>query len=170
MAGSILKRHKRIVGKILETENISSEISILKKQNKNIVLVGGCFDILHLGHLLFLEAAKKEGNILIVLLESDANIKKRQGNNRPINNAHSRQIIVSSIKSVDYVIPLKGVTSDLEYDRLMSQIKPDVVAITEGDSQTEKRKIQCEETGTKLKTVIKLIDNNSTTALINKIK
>jgi rfaE bifunctional protein nucleotidyltransferase chain/domain len=170
MAGSILKRHKRIVGKILETENISSEISILKKQNKNIVLVGGCFDILHLGHLLFLEAAKKEGNILIVLLESDENIKKRKGNNRPINNAHSRQIIVSSIKSVDYVIPLKGVTSDLEYDRLMSQIKPDVVAITEGDSQTEKRKIQCEETGTKLKTVIKLIDNNSTTALINKIK
>lgn len=156
--------------KILEIQNISEKINRLKKGNKKIVLVGGCFDILHAGHILFLEAAKKEGDILIVLLESDDNIKKIKGNNRPINSQENRQIILSALKNVDYIIPLSGVTTNSEYDRLMIQIKPDVVAITEGDSQLNLRSKQCDSVGATLKIVIEKVENRSTTALIKKIK
>ncbi len=159
-----------MAGKIIELSDISETVLKLKAENKKIVLVGGCFDIIHPGHILFLEAAKKEGDVLILLLESDKNIKKRKGEGRPVNSIKNRQIVVSSIGDVDYIIPLVGVTTDDEYDRIMIQIKPEVIAITEGDSQTEKRKKQCESIGAELKVVIKKIDNKSTTALINKIR
>ena len=159
-----------MAGKIIELSDISETVLKLKAENKKFVLVGGCFDIIHPGHILFLEAAKKEGDVLILLLESDKNIKKRKGEGRPVNSIKNRQIVVSSIGDVDYIIPLVGVTTDDEYDRIMIQIKPEVIAITEGDSQTEKRKKQCESIGAELKVVIKKIDNKSTTALINKIR
>lgn len=159
-----------MAGKILDLKNFSETISKLKKDNKKIVLAGGCFDIIHPGHILFLEAAKKEGDILIILLESDGSIEKRKGKGRPINSQKNRQIVVSSIGDVDYIIPLIGVTTDEEYDRIMIQIRPEVIAITDGDSQTEKRKKQCESIGAELKVVIKQIDDKSTTALINKIR
>lgn len=159
-----------MAGKILEQSNISETIKRLKEEKKKIVLVGGCFDIIHPGHILFLEAAKKEGDVLILLLESDDNIKKRKGEGRPINSIKNRQIVVSSIHDVDYIIPLAGVTTDEEYDRIMIQIRPEVIAITEGDSQTKKRRKQCESIGTQLRVVIKKIDNKSTTALINDIR
>ncbi|MBP9716631.1 MAG: adenylyltransferase/cytidyltransferase family protein [Candidatus Levybacteria bacterium] len=159
-----------MAGKIIELNDISETVLRLKEENKKIVLVGGCFDIIHPGHILFLEAAKREGDALILLLESDESIKKRKGNGRPINSQKNRQIVVSAISDVDYIIPLVGVTTDEEYDRIMIQIRPEVIAITEGDSQTDKRKKQCESIGSELKVVIKKIDNRSTTALINEIR
>lgn len=159
-----------MAGKIIELSDISKTVLRLKEENKKIVLVGGCFDIIHPGHILFLEAAKREGDALILLLESDESIKKRKGNGRPINSQKNRQIVVSAISDVDYIIPLVGVTTDEEYDRIMIQIRPEVIAITEGDSQTDKRKKQCESIGSELKVVIKKIDNRSTTALINEIR
>ncbi len=159
-----------MAGKIIELSDISETVLRLKEENKKIVLVGGCFDIIHPGHILFLEAAKREGDALILLLESDESIKKRKGNGRPINSQKNRQIVVSAISDVDYIIPLVGVTTDEEYDRIMIQIRPEVIAITEGDSQTNKRQKQCESIGSELKVVIKKIDNRSTTALINEIR
>ena len=159
-----------MAGKIIELSDISETVLRLKEENKKIVLVGGCFDIIHPGHILFLEAAKREGDALILLLESDESIKKRKGNGRPINSQKNRQIVVSAISDVDYIIPLVGVTTDEEYDRIMIQIRPEVIAITEGDSQTDKRKKQCESIGSELKVVIKKIDNRSTTALISEIR
>jgi len=159
-----------MAGKILNLKNISETVLRLKAENKKTVLVGGCFDIIHPGHILFLEAAKREGDVLILLLESDENIKKRKGKTRPINSQKNRQIVVSAISDVDYIIPLVGVTTDEEYDKIMTQIRPEVIAITDGDSQTEKRRKQCESIGAQLKVVIKKIDNKSTTALINEIR
>mgnify|MGYP001579728731 CR=1 FL=1 len=159
-----------MAGKIIEFKDISETVLKLKAENKKIVLVGGCFDIIHPGHILFLEAAKREGDTLVLVLESDESIKKRKGDKRPINSQKNRQIVVSAISDVDYIIPLVGVTTDEEYDRIMIQIRPEVIAITEGDSQTDKRKKQCESIGSQLKVVIKKIDNRSTTALINEIR
>lgn len=158
------------MNKILSIDQAIEASIKLKQSGKTIVLAGGCFDILHKGHILFLEAAKKVGNILILLLESDESIKKRKGKDRPINSQINREIVLSAVKYVDFIIPLSGVTTDQEYDRLMIQIKPDVIAITDGDLQTEKRKQQCKSIGAELKIVIKKIDNKSTTSLINKIR
>ncbi|MBI2621926.1 MAG: adenylyltransferase/cytidyltransferase family protein [Candidatus Levybacteria bacterium] len=141
-----------------------------KQEAKSIVLAGGCFDILHKGHILFLEAAKKQGDKLFVLLESDENISKKKGAGRPVNSIKDRSAVLSSIEVVDFVIPLTGVTKDKEYDRLMVKIRPDIVALTQGDPQISKRRKQCELVGAKLKLVIKRVENKSTTALISKTK
>ncbi len=159
-------RMKKIIS-INDATKISKQ---LKLSGKTIVLVGGCFDILHVGHILFLKAAKKQGDILFLLLESDENIRKRKGKKRPLNTQRNRAVILSALEAVDYIVPLVGMTKNEEYDRLMIQIKPDVVAMTAGDSEIERRANQCKAVGAKLKLVIKEVDKTSTTDLIDEIK
>lgn len=158
------------MNKIINVNDATKISKQLKQRGKTIVLAGGCFDILHKGHILFLKAAKRHGDSLFLLLESDESIIKRKGKGRPVNSLENRAIILSAIESVDYIILLTGVTKDEEYDRLMVKIKPDIVAMTQGDPQVDKRRRQCELVGAKLKFVIKKIENNSTTALVNQIR
>ena len=156
--------------KLLNVEHAIKIAHKLKQKGKSIVLAGGCFDILHIGHVLFLKAAKREGDALFLLLESDENIIKRKGKGRPVNALENRAIILSAIESVDYIIPLVGVTKDGEYDRLMVKIKPDVIAMTQGDPQIRQRARQAKLVGAKLKLVINKVENKSTTALISQIR
>jgi rfaE bifunctional protein nucleotidyltransferase chain/domain len=154
----------------ITTIDQASKLSLKFKQaGKIIILAGGCFDILHLGHLKFLEKAKEQGDLLFLLLESDENIKKRKGENRPINKQSHRASILSALPYVDYIIPLEEMTKDEEYDKLIVQIKPAVIAITSGDKHIEKRKMQCEMIGAQLKEVINQMDSPSTTDLIKQI-
>jgi len=115
----------------------------LTKQNKKIVLTGGCFDILHAGHIKFLDETSNKADILMLLLESDKNIKKTKGPKRPINTQKNRSIVLSALSSVDYIIPLEGVTKEEFYDKLIVQIKPAYIAITVGDKNIKKREKQC---------------------------
>jgi len=139
-------------------------------KDKKIVLVGGCFDIVHLGHLIFLEKAKAKGDILIVLLESDENIRKNKGQNRPINNQKDRAFFLSKLKMVDRVIKLPEMKSDDEYLQIIKKIKPKIIAVSEGDSSLEKKKKQAKEVGAKVVKVSKLIPHQSTSLIIDKIK
>lgn len=157
------------MNKILTIDQAVKLSTQFKQEGKTIVLAGGCFDILHVGHVFFLNAAKRKGDSLFVLLESDENVKIKKGKERPINSSEVRAIILSGVQSVDYIIPLTGVTKDEVYDRIMVKIKPDIVAMTKGDGQIQKRSIQCKKVGAKLKLVIKKIENISTTALINQV-
>src|SRR3989304_8926043 len=84
----------------------------LKKKNKSIVVVGGFFDILHLGHIKFLEESKKYADVLFVLLEEDSKATKEKGEDRPINSQKDRAEILSSVQSVNYVIMLKNMTNN----------------------------------------------------------
>lgn len=154
------------MNKILTVEQAVKIAQNSKKKGLSIVLIGGCFDILHAGHIKFLKAAKKQGDILIILLESDENVKRKKGEERPFNPQAARANNLSWIKSVDYVLSLQGVTKDKDYDRLIIRIKPDIVAVTDKDPQIEQRKKQCEKINAKLKIVIKRIDNLSTSNLI----
>ena len=139
-------------------------------KDKKIVLVGGCFDIVHLGHLIFLEKAKAKGDILIVLLESDENIRKNKGQNRPINNQENRAIFLTKLKMVDYVIKLPEMKSDEDYLEILKKIKPNIIAVSEGDSALEKKKKQAKEIGARVLEVNKLIPHQSTSLIIDKIK
>ena len=148
--------------------NVNQAIEIVQEiriQNKKIVLVGGCFDILHPGHIYFLKKSKELGDLLFVLLESDENIKRRKGTGRPINSQNNRSIVLSSQSFVDYVIPLEGVTKDQDYDKLIVQIKPNVIVITKGDKNLSQRKRQCEIFGVRLELIEKL-EGFSTSGLI----
>ena len=85
-------------------DEISSIITELKTKDKKIVFTNGCFDILHLGHVKYLEKAKSFGDILIIGLNSDKSVKNIKGNGRPINNQNDRAYILAALEIVDYVV------------------------------------------------------------------
>lgn len=154
--------------KILDPEKLSKIVKDLHSQNKSIVLAGGVFDILHDGHIKFLKEAKKAGDFLFVFLESDENVKNKKGENRPVNSQKHRSIVLETLDSIDYIIPLIGVTKNEEYDKLIVQIKPALIALTWGDANVETREKQAKMSGAKL-VLIKKVESPSTSDLINKI-
>ena len=135
---------------------------------KRVVLVGGCFDVLHPGHIIFLEKAKKQGNFLIVLLESDEKIKELKGKSRPVHTQKERAAILRSLKSVDQVILLPYMKQDDDYERLIQNLKPDVIAATSGVPDNFHKERIAKITGAKIKYVTKIIGDYSTTNILTR--
>lgn len=148
---------------IKEAVELSSK---LKKQNKSIVLVGGIFDILHLGHVEFLEAAKKRGDFLFVLLESDKAAKKFKGKYRPFNNQKERADVLSALKAVDYVVMLSGALKNKDYDKIVGLISPVILATTQNDPNKKHKDRQEKLFGIKVVSVIKRVKRKSTTEIL----
>ncbi len=144
--------------------NISSE---LQKKGKKIVLAGGCFDILHVGHIAYLTGAKNAGDVLFVFLESDENIKKIKGDHRPINAQVDRAKILESLTVIDYIIPIAPITNDKNYDDLVISLKPAIIAITAGDPTRIHKDRQAKLVHGKVIEVAAQVINKSTTKLVN---
>lgn len=104
----------------------------IQKQGKTIVFTNGCFDIIHAGHVQYLEHAKTLGDILVIGLNSDASVRRLKGETRPINNQNNRAIVLSALHSVDYVIIFD---EDTPYE-LIKALQPDVL-VKGGDWQPE---------------------------------
>ncbi|MDO9028315.1 MAG: adenylyltransferase/cytidyltransferase family protein, partial [Candidatus Roizmanbacteria bacterium] len=117
---------------IVRYKEIQEGIRIFK--NKKTVLVGGCFDLIHFGHLKFLEKAKEQGNFLIVALESDEFIKKHK-KKLPIHRQSERAEILANLNMVDMILLLPLFVSGKDYFDLVKLISPQVVAVTSGDPQ-----------------------------------
>ena len=159
------------MNKIIDAQKGIKIARKLKEENKTIVVVGGFFDILHTGHIKFLIESKKYGDYLFVLLEEDSKAAKEKGQERPINSQENRAKILSSIQSIDYVIMLKNMTSNLLYDRIMVQIRPNIIATTYGDPHVKHKERQAKLVQGKVVYAIKRIEDHSTTKytkLINK--
>jgi FAD synthetase len=157
-------------GKIITTREIIELSKKLNGEKKKIVLVGGCFDILHAGHIEFLTAAKKSGDVLFVLLESDENIKKLKGANRPLNSQRDRAKILENLEMIDYVVALPPLGSNKEYDELVSSLKPAIIAVTKGDPGLTHKKRQANLIGAEIAEVAEQVINQSTTKLIKILK
>lgn len=153
------------MNRILNEEKAIKISKKLRREDKKIVLVGGCFDILHIGHIKFLNAAKKTGDILFILLENDENVKKYKGNNRPINSQEDRALVLSSVRSVDYVVNLKNIKTNDDYDKLIINLKPDIIAATKKSQQIIHIKRQADLIGAEIALVINRISDKSTTKL-----
>ncbi|MBW7960276.1 adenylyltransferase/cytidyltransferase family protein [Patescibacteria group bacterium] len=136
-------------------------------KNKKTVLVGGCFDLVHYGHLRFLKKAKESGDYLIVVLESDKFIKKNK-RETPIHNQKERAEVLSNLNFVDMVVMLPYFSSNKEYYEMIKTIKPKIVAVTDGDPQFKNKKKQIGEVGGKLKVVTPLLKKFSTRKIISK--
>ncbi len=128
------------------------------------VLVGGCFDILHFGHISFLTQAKALGDHLIVALESDETVRKLKNENRPIHTQAQRKQMLETLGVVDEVISLPPTRGDRDYYELVRTIKPSVIAITEGDPHKVKKMEQANEIGAQL-VIIPKIHTPSTSQL-----
>jgi len=134
----------------------------LKDKNKKIIFTNGCFDILHAGHVKYLEESKNLGDILIIGLNSNHSVSLLKGDQRPINDEMDRAIILSSLKSVDYVVIFD---EDTPYN-LIKAIKPHI--LVKGGDYKGKRVVG-DDIANELK-YINFIKNKSTTKLIEKIK
>lgn len=155
------------MGTVLKISQIPKLVQNLKKQKKSTVLAGGCFDVLHPGHVIFLEKAKKVGDCLIVLLESDQKIKKLKGVNRPVHNQRERAKVLSAISAVDYIVLLPFIDSKKEYDALIGKIDPDIIAATKGSKDNYHQERTAKLIGANLKYVTKMIVGHSTSSILN---
>lgn len=115
--------------------------------SKKVVLVGGCFDVLHYGHIEFLKQAKSHGDILVVALESDENVRRRKGELRPIHTQEQRRQMLQALKSVDEVIMLGDMKKDSDYTDLVLKVNPLIIAVTEGDPYITHKQQQAEHVG-----------------------
>lgn len=151
--------HKLIASKTVET---------FRKDHKNqkIVFTNGCFDILHIGHVRYLQEAAKLGDILVVGVNSDASVKRLKGPERPINNENDRAELLCSLEFIDYVV----IFDDDTPLKLIKKIQPDI--LVKGGDYTNEYVIgthEVEARGGKL-VIIPLIEGKSTTSIIAKIK
>lgn len=155
------------MGEVISITELVETTKDLKKQGKEIVLAGGCFDVLHPGHVIFLEKAKKAGDILVVLLESDEAVRKLKGPNRPVHTQVDRAKVLSSLKVVDYVLPLPLIENEDGYDKLVVELKPAVIAATKGASDSHHKERAARLAGARLEYVTEVIGNHSTSRILN---
>ncbi|MEK7551620.1 MAG: adenylyltransferase/cytidyltransferase family protein [Patescibacteria group bacterium] len=153
------------MGKILNLQKAINTAKILNLEEKSIVLAGGCFDILHIGHIRFLAKAKKKGDYLFILLESDQSVRKLKGKNRPINQIFDRAQILAAINSIDYIIPLEKVLESKDYDNIVEKIRPNIIAVTKNDKALIHKQRQAKKINAKVVSVIDRFEDKSTTRL-----
>lgn len=143
-------------------EEIEQVVTRLKSHNKKIVFTNGCFDILHRGHVTYLDTAKSFGDTLILGLNADSSVKRLKGDTRPINNQEDRAFILAALESVDYVVIFD---EDTPYN-LISIVQPDIL-VKGGDYKSK------EVVGSDIANEVKLVDfvdGRSTTKTIDKIQ
>ena len=130
--------------------------------DKRIVFTNGCFDILHVGHVKYLETAKSFGDMLIVGLNSDASVKRLKGESRPINMSSDRAYVLSALESVSFVVEFG---EDTPYD-LISAINPDVL-VKGGDYKG--KEVVGSDIAKELR-LVDFVDGKSTTKIIEKVR
>jgi len=144
-----------------QEDNIDVLISDLKAKRKKIVFTNGCFDIIHKGHIKYLQKAKAKGDILIVGLNSDLSVKRLKGESRPIKDENERALILSVMEFIDYVIIF---SEDTPY-KLIKKIQPDILA--KGGDYNIEDIVGREFAGQTV--LIPFVEGYSTTKTINKM-
>ncbi len=137
-----------------------------RNQRQRIVMTNGCFDILHPGHIQYLEQARALGDGLIVAINDDASVQRLKGSNRPINNLEHRQRMLAALACVDYVIPFAEDTPE----RLITQLLPDIL-VKGGDYRADQiaGAAAVLAAGGEVR-VLEFLPGHSTTQLIDKIR
>jgi D-glycero-beta-D-manno-heptose 1-phosphate adenylyltransferase len=135
---------------------------------KNLVFTNGCFDLLHLGHVRYLAAARGLGDLLVVGLNGDESVRELKGQNRPINSQADRAEILAALEAVDHVI----VFEEKRVTELLKDLRPDIYAkggdyTRESLDRGERRLL--EALGTRIE-IVPLVEGKSTTNLIGAIK
>ena len=154
------------MGQILRRENVASFVQKLHQSGKTVVATNGCFDILHVGHVRYLQKTKTFADYSIVLLNSDKSVKSIKGPSRPINNENDRAEILCALSCVDYVVMFDEDTPR----NLLDEIKPDVY--TKGADYTMETLPEADimrKNNTRVE-FITFVDGKSTTNTIEKMK
>lgn len=155
--------HKSSIELHIKTFKEIKKISArLKNQDKKVVFTNGCFDILHKGHVSYLNVAKSFGDVLILGLNSDASVKRLKGDSRPINCEDDRAYILSALECVDYVVIFDD---DTPYD-LIKKVQPDILV---KGADYEGKEVVGSDIAKQTK-LVEFVNGKSTTSTIKKIQ
>lgn len=150
---------------VIDAKRLAKLVAIAKTKGEKVVFTNGCFDLLHAGHVAYLEEAHKLGDRLIVAVNSDASVSRLKGASRPINALDNRMRVLAGLQSVDWVVPFEEDTPA----KIIAQLMPNVL-VKGGDYQVES--IAGADTvlaaGGEVK-VLTFVDGVSTTAMVRSI-
>jgi rfaE bifunctional protein nucleotidyltransferase chain/domain len=137
-------------------------------KDKTLVVTNGCFDIIHVGHVNYLQRARALGDLLLVGVNDDDSVRKMKGDGRPINPLQARMEMIDSLKSVDIVAPIFSVNCS----EFLEHVRP--VIYTKGgdyriDTLNKEEKSVLDMFGTRIY-ILKFVEGFSTTSIINKVK
>ena len=151
---------------IADMSRLVLTLDACRRQGRRIVFTNGCFDILHRGHITYLNRAKNPGDILVVGVNSDSSVQRLKGPDRPINTLEDRIKVLSALSCVDYLTAFDGDTAS----DLVRVVRPDV--FVKGGDYTKDRLPEApvvEELGGVVR-IVPFLDNRSTTRIIERIK
>ena len=152
--------------KIFSLESLTNKITSWKQDGEKVVFTNGCFDILHLGHIDYLEKAAQKGDKLIVALNSDPSVTRLKGDDRPVNNEYARARMLAALSFVDAVVSFE---EDTPYE-LIKALSP--TTLVKGSDYMAENIVGADiviGSGGSVET-IDLVDGYSTTNIINKLR
>lgn len=153
--------------KIISLENLPAWRKEMRESGRKLVVTNGCFDILHLGHVTYLESARNEGDALLIGMNSDAAVRGLKGEGRPVNSQEDRAGVLAALQSVDGVC----IFDDKSAAGFLAVAQPDIY-VKGGDytletlNQDERRIV--ENAGGKI-VLIQFVPGKSTTGLLERI-
>ena len=148
---------------VQDEESMADQMAAARLRGETIVMTNGCFDILHAGHISYLEKARALGDRLIIAVNDDASVKRLKGESRPLNSLEDRMTVLAALSCVDWVVPFTEDTPE----RLISRLLPDIL-VKGGDYKPEDIAggQQVADNGGKV-IVLDFLDGYSTTSLID---
>jgi len=166
IANEILNQKRGTSGKVRSIEVLLDELTWHRKGKKTIVFTNGCFDVIHRGHIEYLEFCKSQGDVVVVGVNSDSSVKIIKGHARPINNQHDRAIVLAALEMVDYIT----LFDEPDPLNLIKKVKPDV--LVKGEDWAEKGVVGrefVESLGGKV-VLAPIVEGKSSTETIEKMK
>jgi len=115
---------REAASKIVSRDVLRQELMEHKRKGRRIVLANGCFDTLHVGHIRYLEGARREGDILVVGVNADSSVCNLKGPGRPVLDENARALLVAALRSADYVV----LFAEPNVEALLEELRPDVHA------------------------------------------
>jgi len=121
-----------ITDKIIDREKLTTILDGLRKKGKKIVFTNGCFDLLHVGHLRYLDQAREEGDLLVLGLNSDRSVRELKGESRPLLPQDERAEMMAALTMVDYIV----IFDERTPLNLIKELRPDIL-VKGGDWKRE---------------------------------
>ena len=161
-----MKQENKIGYGVITEDELEQMIKISQGQGERVIMTNGCFDLMHAGHVDYLQKARELGDRLIVAVNSDQSVQELKGSERPVNLLEQRMRLLAALECVDWVIPFSEETPE----RLYCRVLPDV--IVKGGDYRPKDVVggDCVKARGGDVEIIKFVEGHSTTNIINKIK
>lgn len=153
-------------GKIVSSDELQRERARLRAEGKQLVFTNGCFDILHVGHVRYLQSARNLGQALVVAINSDRTVRELKGTGRPIMNEEERAEMLAALSAVDYVT----IFDDISPRALIAEILPDIL-VKGGDYELDEihGREETEAAGGRVLS-LPFVEGASTSSIIERVK